>query len=296
MKNIFRNIFILTVGLFVLQACDTGRDSRFANDPSTGWIEFNSSATTTGQTADLVSVRLAINVPVYRNGLTVSYSLEAGEGDFTQYVTSTTGSVFIDPEQDFRLAFVEIPLVNMEAGRNFVTTFDIVITSVEGGGAVTVGVDENSITRHTVTIPCSNPDILPSDFFVGDYAIADVTATIGPGNGTENIGAGVVTLSVDPGNPNRRLFQATVLPAFLGATLFDFSLEFDVDSDVVTLGGFTGSGISCSGPEYGFTGAATADSGAWDVCNDQAITINYTEDPLVGCGGPYAAQFSLTKL
>jgi|GEM_PF-3508656 len=296
MKNIFKNIFVLTLGLLVLQGCDSGTDSRFQVDPTSGWVEFRTAATTTGQTSPLVSIPVDINVPVYPNGFSVNYEMTAVEGDFTNYVNQTSGSLFVDPEltEPTRIAALDIPLVNMEAGRDFVTSFDITITSTSSG--VGVGVDDTSITTHRVTIPCSNPDVLPSDYFVGDYEIADVDATIGPGNGTENIGSGVVTLTVDPNNPNRRLFEASILPAFTGGALVPFSLEFDVDNDVVSLGGFSGSGLSCSGPEYGFTGAAADASGPWDVCNDQSITIQYVEDPLVGCGGPYAASFSLTKV
>lgn len=296
MKNIFKNIFLLILGVIVLQGCDSGQESRWAVTPTSGWVEFRSASTTTGQTSPLVTVPIDIKVPVYPNGFNISYEMTAVEGDFTQYVSQTSGTLFVDPvlTEPTRIADLDIPLVNMEAGRNFVTSFDITITSTSSG--IGVGVDDTSITTHRVTIPCSNPDVLPSDYFVGDYEIADVTATIGPGNGTQNIGSGVVTLSVDPNNPNRRLFQAQVLPAFTGGALYDFSIEFDVDNDVVSLGGFTGSGISCSGPEYGYTGAAADASGPWDVCNDESITIQYVEDPLVGCGGPYAASFSLTKV
>lgn len=293
MKNILKNIFVLTLGLFVLQGCDSGDDPRFNNDPTTGWIEFRSAATTTGQTQAVLPIQLDIQVPQYPNGLNLDYEITAVEGDFTQFLSSSSGTLFIDPAITTRAVPLELELNNMDVGRDFVTIFDVTITDISNG--IGVGVDESSITTHRVTIPCSNPDVLPDTYYVGDYDIADVTAVIGPGNGTQNIGSGTVTLTVDPLNPNRRLFQAQVLPAFTGGALFDFSIEFSTN-DVVTLGGFTGSGISCSGPEYGYTGAAEADSVPWDICNDQSIIIQYVEDPLVGCGGPYSASFSLTKV
>lgn len=191
---------------------------------------------------------------------------------------------------------IDLDLANMELGRGFVTSFDVTLTAVDAS-SVSVGVTgSTSTTTHRVTIPCSNPDVLPATYFVGDYAIADVVAQIGPGNGTENFGAGTVTLTVDPFNPNVRLFESTILPAFTGGAAFAVSIEFSED-DYVTLGGFVGAGISCNGvDEYGFTSAAAADSVPWDICNDINVTIQYAEDPNSACGGPYASSFSLIKL
>jgi len=298
MKNIFKIIPLLL--LAITFGCDDNEENRFRSDPSTGFIEYYTAATTTGQTQPSISVPVAIRVPEYNNGLSFTYSIQAVEGDFTQFVSSTGGTVIMDPsvqssaDGDSRAASVDLDLANMEVGRDFVTSFDIILTAVDVNGVTLGGV--TNILSHRVTIPCSNPDVLLPDYFVGDYAIADVTAQIGPGNGTENIATGVVTLSVDPFNPNVRLFEIVILPAFTGGALVPASLEFSVD-DVVTLGGFSGGNISCNGvAEYGYGPAAAEDSGPWDICNDQSITINYSEDPLVACGGPYPASFSLTKI
>ncbi|MEY8847791.1 hypothetical protein AB9K26_03195 [Psychroserpens sp. XS_ASV72] len=292
MKNIIKIIPILLL-VFVV-GCDQS-DSRFRDDPTSGWVEFFTAATTTGQTASSVTIPVEINVPVYENGLNITYTITAVEGDFTQFVSSSGGTLFVDPTVINRSASITIPLMNMDLGRNFVTSFDVTITDVNVN-TVGIGVDDSSVTAHRVTIPCSNPDVLPADYFVGDYMIADVAATIGPGNGTSNMAPGTVTLTVDPNNPNVRLFSSPMVPAFTGGTPFSASLSFSED-DYVTLGGYIGLGISCNGAdEYGFTGAAAADSGPWDVCNDQTITIQYTEDPNGSCGGPFPSSFSLTRL
>lgn len=294
MKKIFNKSisFVLVLGLIILQGCDTGSDSRFNNDPTSGWVEFVAATTTTGQTSSSVSIPLSINVPIYENGLNVSYTIAAGEGDFTQFVASSSGTAFIDPVIETRVVSIEIPLMNMDAGRDFITSFDVTITSVDNG--VRVGVDESSITTHTVTIPCSNPEMVGADFFVGDYSIVDVEATIGPGNGTENFAAGTVTLAVDPTNANRRVFSVGALPAFNGE-IETVTIEFTTDN-VVILGDVDPS-LSCGGGiPYTFTGASVADSSPWDICNDSAITVVYTEDPFGSCGGPYVSSFTLTAL
>ncbi|WP_353780181.1 hypothetical protein [Winogradskyella sp. 3972H.M.0a.05] len=289
MKNIIKIISLLLI--VVTYSCDQTNEN-FNSDPTSGWVEFFGPATTTGQTSPSVSIPLDVRVPIYENGLNISYTISAAEGDFTQFVSASSGTAFADPADNTRNVSIDIPLMNMDAGRDFVTSFDITITSVDNG--VRVGVDENSITTHRVTIPCSNPAVVGADFFVGDYAIADVAATIGPGNGTENFAAGTVTLAVDPTNPNRRIFSSAALPAF-NAEIETVTIEFTTDN-VVILGDVDPS-LSCGGGiPYTFTGAAVADSSPWDICNDTFITVVYTEDPFGSCGGPYVSSFTLTAL
>ncbi|MEM6720491.1 MAG: hypothetical protein AAF611_14285 [Bacteroidota bacterium] len=278
-----------------MSSCASDVDnSKFQSNPETGWIEFRSAATTTGQVSPSHQIPVSIEVPVYPEGFNISYSFEAVEGDFTQFVADTTPApLFVDPQEETRSPNINIPLVNMEIARDFVTSFDVIITAVDKNG-ITLGDNAESILRHTVTIPCSNPDVLPGDYYVGDYTIADVEATIGPGNGTENFAGGTVTLSVDPFNPNRRIFTVGALPAFNGQ-LEQVTLDF-TDSDVVVIAEVN-PGLSCDGgvTAYIFEGASIADSTPWDICNDESITILYTEDPLGSCGGPYPSSFSLTK-
>lgn len=291
MRNIFKIAFVALLA-FTFGCEDKDNSDKFRDDPTTGYIQFNSAGTTTGQASPSVSVPLNVAVPVYENGLTINYSLEAGQGDFTQFVSSTSGTVVADPTDYSRDINIVIDLMNMDVGRDFVTTFDIVLESTDAAG-VLIGLEEDSVTRHTVTIPCSNPVEIPSDYFVGDYAISDVEATIGPGNGTENFAAGTVTLVAGAGNT--RVFNAAVLPAF-NAEIEMVTIDFTTDN-VVTLGDVDPS-LACGAgaPPYVFTAADLADSTPWDVCNDNTITVVYTEDPNGSCGGPYVSSFTLTKL
>lgn len=290
MKNIIKVVFVAI--LAVTFGCeDKDNSDKFRSDPSTGYIQFNSAATTTGQASPSVSVPLNVAVPVYENGLTISYTLEGVEGDFTQFVSQTSGTVFADPTDYSRDINVVVDLMNMDVGRNFVTSFDIVLQSADAAG-VLIGLEEDSIVRHTVTIPCSNPLEIPTDYFVGDYSIVDVDATIGPGNGTSNFEAGTVTLVAGAGNT--RVFNAAVLPAFNGEIEM-VTIDFTTDN-VVVLGDVDPS-LACGAdaPPYVFT-AATEGNTPWDVCNDNTITVVYTEDPNASCGGPYVSSFTLTKL
>lgn len=290
MRNIIKIVFVAVLAV-TFNCEDKDNSDKFRSDPTTGYIQFNSAATTTGQASESVSVPLNVAVPVYTNGLTINYSLEGVEGDFTQFVSQTSGTVYADPTDYSRDVNVVIELMNMDIGRDFVTSFDIVLESADAAG-VLIGLEEDSIIRHTVTIPCSNPEVIPSDYFVGDYAITDVEATIGPGNGTENFAAGTVTLTAGVGNT--RLFSAAVLPAF-NSEIEMVTIDFTTDN-VVVLSGAVDPSLSCDGATpYVFTSAADGNT-PWDVCNDNTITVVYTEDPNSSCGGPFVSSFTLTKL
>lgn len=142
----------------------------------------------------------------------------------------------------------------------------------------------------TVNRSCINPATVPNDYFVGDYTIADVVGVIGPGNGTENFQGGTVTLSVNGTNPNMRDFVTAVYPAFTGAAPVNASIEFTAGGVLLSN---INSGIGCSAPRVEFSSASNSE---WIICDgDDTIIVNYTEDPLGSCGGPYEASFSLTR-
>ena len=291
MKYLKKIVFVSTLSLLLISIGFTEKDSRFGGDnPETGWVEFDGTGTTVNPDFSTLAVPIEINVPIFQNGIEIGYELEAVSGDYTQFVTASGSSVFESPEDSDRLAFVELELNNL-SGLSEQVVFDVIITSTSIDN-VSIGIDENSPTTYRVTIPCTNPDTLPSDYFVGEYTITDVEATIGPGNDTSNFEGGTVTISVDPLNPNARLFDSPALPAFTDAP-FSFSLLFSTNN-TVTLENFVGLGISCDGDtEYGFgpTGSATS----WDICNDVSTTITYEEDPDGSCGGPFVSSFSLVK-
>lgn len=290
MKNL-NKILILMVSLAIFISCEDNVNDFVPADSSSGWIEFVSSSTSTGQQPNSVSVAVDINVPVYKDGIEISYTIQSVVGDFTQFVSQTSGTVTADPSADTRTAIIEIPLMNTDIARDFVTQFDVVLSSTDLN-QVRIGIDDSSITSHRITIPCSNPDVLPDDYFVGQYFVEDVTGTIGPGNGTENVASGTYEVSISPFNPNVRVFQAAAVPLF-NSNLQTFALTFTSDNVVALDPVLTG--IGCSAPQFIYTDAG-ANNTSWDVCNDEFIVINYTEDANLSCGGPFASSFSMTKV
>lgn len=294
MKNLYKLLY-LSVFIFAVGCINTNDDDRFLSDPLTGWVEFQRTATTTGQTSPEVSVTLNLEVPMYPDGLDIYYSITAVEGNYTQFNSSTGGTISVTPDNRTGIAVLTLPLAGMDVGRDFVTSFDIELTGTSIPG-VTVGIGSERTTVHRVTIPCSNPDVLDPTYFVGDYLLEDVVGTIGPGNGTVNFSNTVVSVTVDPADPNGRLFSVPILPAFRPGPV-DFKIRFD-ENDFVTLDGefSTSPGLSCNGLAlYTFTGQSAENAGPWDVCNDQFLIVEYTEDPRSACGGPYGASFSMTK-
>lgn len=291
MKKYIKIVALFCITAFVFNCSDD--DNTATVDNTSGWVEFRTASSTTGQTVSSASVLLDVNVQIFTEGLDIAYTIEPVEGDYTQFVTNpASGTIFADPSDYSRNTSLDLNLINMEEGRDFETVFDIVLTSVSGGASVNVGVDENSIVRHRVTIPTFFPPVVPNDLFIGDYTIQDLVATIGPGNGTENFASGVVTLSIDPLNQDKRVFSVGVLPAF-NAEIENVSIEFTVDE--VKLGGDVDPNLACSAAGAYIYTPSLANS-AWDISTDEVIIIQYTEDPNGSCGGPFPASFSLTKI
>lgn len=293
MKHIKNIIFVSTLSfLLLLVGCDNVDDSRFNSNLEDGWVEFNGTGTTVNPESETLPVRISVNVPIFKNGIDIGYELQPVTGDYTQFVTAPGSSLFVEADDSDKLGVIELELQNL-TGLSQQVVFDVVITSTSIE-SVSVGVDDTTPTTYRVTIPCTNPETLPSDYFVGEYTITDVEATIGPGNGTSNFQAGTVTVSADPLNPNVRLFNSPALPAFTGGVPFSFSLLFS-SSNTVTLQNYAGLGISCDGAnEYGF-GPLVEATTSWDICDDNSITITYAEDPNGSCGGPFTSSFSLVK-
>ena len=132
---------------------------------------------------------------------------------------------------------------------------------------------------------------VPADFLVGEYEIEDVSATIGPGNGSANFASETVTIEIGESD-TERVFTATILPGIGGEELITLDLicnEFilrEVDP-----------GIFCTeGTPYIYSEASS--NTTYDINNPQnEYIINYTEDPNGSCqGSPFNSSFSLTKV
>ena len=154
MKNTIKILFAL---LLVVNFSCNDSDGRFRDDPTNGWVEFTppNSAKTIDATATDLSLPVSINVPVYKNGLTVNYTLESVQGNYAQYVTSAR-SFYVEPVNN-RLPNPTIDLVFSNLDNNFSGSeiiFDVVLQSVSQEG-VKIGVDEFSITKYRITIPCT---------------------------------------------------------------------------------------------------------------------------------------------
>lgn len=135
---------------------------------------------------------------------------------------------------------------------------------------------------------------LDDSFLVGDYMIQDVSATIGPGNGTENFESGTVSISIDPSDSNKRTFIVNVLPAF-SPEGEEIILEINGDGSISM--NDVDPSVSCGGGiAYILTNAGSNNSVISSCDDNDFIVINYVEDPLSSCSGPYNSSFSLTKL
>jgi len=195
--------------------------------------------------------------------------------DFERNVTLPAGEYTTELE-------VMITDLDLDFTQEFDIAFDL--NDISDSNDTTI---PNPGTLFKVTISCE----VPEDFMVGDYAISDVTATIGPGNDTSNFEPGVVTLVAEG---TSRTFTNRVLPAFVAAPQ---DIVINLNCDVFQLGDVV-PGLQCTdGVPYIFTGTSRNDSSAYSVeGSDESFVINYIEDPEGSCGGPFVSSFSLIKL
>lgn len=307
MKN-FIKISCLPLILLCVFACNNNDDLKYNPKTGNGWIQFPDAnpdvILVNTQAQPTFDLGVDIQVPEVAEDLVISYTLVSVAGLDPNSVFSNSGQIvspagessYAGPTNNTSSEYTylanitfdtsAVPLLSQEM------VFDVVLTGTNSAG-ISVGLDGTDIpTTQRVRILCSNPEVLPSDFLVGTYMIEDVTGVIGPGNGTTNFAPGVVTITVDAFNPNVRLFNVAVVPAFNPA-IQPVSLELTEDDRIVM--GDIFSGIGCGPIQYIYTEAGE-DNSFWDICSDDFVLVNYTEDANASCGGPWVSTFSLTKV
>ncbi|MFD2915500.1 hypothetical protein [Psychroserpens luteus] len=282
MKNILK---LLPIMLLVLTfSCDDDdSSSRFSNDPTSGWVEFGT--LTAGTTITIITEELLIpvdiRVPVYQDGITISYELQAVEGDFSSIVTTGSSIVaepeVIDPFINPRIEQISL-VFNGVADLTETIVFDVVLTATDVYG-VEIGLDENSITSYRISTPCP----LDVDAIQGIYSVDEVF-TSGTNEGLSLAAAFGESYQVeavlDPNDPTQIKF---ILTNSIGFN------EYFGAGTVATLD-------TCNGT-VSFTSPLSLGGGFADMA---VTSTSYTESPAVitadgelGNFGPY--QFILTK-
>ena len=131
---------------------------------------------------------------------------------------------------------------------------------------------------------------VPSTYFVGEYEIEDNVATVGPSNSSSNFESGTYLVIA---NENTRSFQIGLLPVF---TLSDFSVELNLNCGIIQMNDID-INLSCNGIDtLIFASTNEAGSSIYDLNDDSSFIINYIEDPLGSCGGPFLSSFRMTKV
>ena len=265
-------------------SCEQDDDnSRFSDDPTTGWVEFSTptSGTTISIITEELQIPVSVRVPVYENGLTITYTLVPVQGDFSSIVT-TGNSIFVEPGQNgeengnTNLGKIVLNFSNV-ADLTDIVVFDVVLTGTDASG-VQVGLGDNSITSYRISTPCP----LDVDAIAGNYDVDEVF--------TDGVNAGLslaaafgesyqVNLSLDPNDLTQTRFILSNSPGY----------------DQYFVNGATASLDTCNGT---VTYSTPLNLGLF--ANMTVISTSYTETPAVfvangtlGNYGPY--QFVLTK-
>lgn len=158
MKNILKIVSLLL--LAITFSCGNDDGARFANDPTTGWVEFltSTSSTTISLQTESLTLPVILRVPVYENGITVTYSLQPVSGDFSNIVTTDGNTLeFLSnerpgPDGTPSIKNIELTFQNLSSLTE-VVVFDVVLTAVDVAG-VSIGLGEDSITSYRISTPC----------------------------------------------------------------------------------------------------------------------------------------------
>lgn len=264
MKNILKLIPILLF-VFTLSCEQDDDNARFSSDPTTGWVEFSTttSSTTISTQTESLSLPVILRVPVYKNGITVTYALEPVIGDFSNIVTTNGNTLeFLSnelpgPDGTPSIKNIELTFQNLSSTTPL-TAFDVVLTAVDVDG-VNIGLGENSITRYRVSTPC--PTIFSDSYNV------DVTA-LGGTAPSHN-----VQLVPVPGTDNQFTVSSTWGPNFVGWATGNpgFNGQFPYPAIITVNPNLTVDVIGTGSP------ALSGGSGTYDTCSD-VFLITLTQD------------------
>ncbi|WP_418637867.1 hypothetical protein [Winogradskyella sp.] len=255
MKKIIKLLPILLL-VFAFSCGDDDFSENFTtDDPTTGWVEFATpnAGTTISAATETLSLPVSLRVPVYKDGLNVSYTIQAVEGDYTSILTTDDTLTFTpDPSGangNTRVKSIDLHFENV-ADLTDLVVFDVVLTAVDVNG-VSIGVDDESITSYRVSTPC--PIIIADSYNV------DVSALGGA--------APSHTVDFTLVGPNQYSLASTWGPNFVGWATGDDSFNgqypypgFIIVNDDLTVDLISDDPLS---PDGG--------TGTYDSCNDVFI-------------------------
>jgi hypothetical protein len=180
-------------------------------------------------------------------------------------------------------------LVNTDGIRTQVIKFNVVLTGVVASG-VSVGVDESSIDKHTIIIPCTPALEIAADAFLGDYML-----TVPSGLslfGVNLFNEQIVSLTATGTGNLSRTFNAPYLPAYSASPE---TLIFTVVNGNINVG-LTPTSTGCSSAIQ-LIGNPNAILKAG--CDDSEILLNMLDfyNGSGGCGvSNVPVQLKLTKV
>ncbi|MBO3116994.1 hypothetical protein J4050_09555 [Winogradskyella sp. DF17] len=150
-----KKVFLFVSAMAMMVACDN-TTFEGGEDPTFGWLEFPSATSTVSATSDLMSVPIAVSftAPINKEDLTLTYSVVGVDGiDAGTIVTDTEGSTTIVGDTNTgEIVLNLLPDAALVVAANDEVSLDIEIVSNDR--SVLIGVDENTVTTHRLTLVC----------------------------------------------------------------------------------------------------------------------------------------------
>lgn len=153
MKKYIKLLSITAAIAITFSSCEDA-DTRFDNDPTSGWIEFAQAETTVAVTSRTTDVIIPINftAPINTSPVTVTYDIVNVSGNPLDVSTGLGSSLLIEGNTNTNSIVLSIlPTAVQTLIDNGDVEFDIVLTSATRG--IPVGI-EGSVITHRVNLLC----------------------------------------------------------------------------------------------------------------------------------------------
>ena len=279
MKNIFKLTAVML--LFVFTGCDDNDNgSRFSNDRTQGWVQFQFENTDVSLSFDTeLAIQVYMSAPLNQTDLSVGYALVPVSG--LDVNTVYNQSTLIIPANTGGQALVGgFPVIDFDltavANITEPMVFDVIIQSTDRA-SISVGVGTDKPLIHRVSI---NPSYDTSaGNFLGDYTL---TVPTGDGPfGAQFADGTVVTLVEGPSGTLSRTFGVDYLPGIaagdpISNIEFTFSPEGVFVADEITTG--LGCGSDFGGIVFGNDTGNEADL----PVGDSTVSLNILDFKFIG--------------
>src|SRR5690554_4599810 len=227
MKNIIRSFLTPLMLVVFLVSCNED-NSNFSHDKESGWVQYIDSddLQIIYGGVDEISIPVRLFTAV-NSGLAVNYEITAVEGDFSQIISSSTGS--FDIEKGDLISDLVIPISN--SGLSSKVVFDVKLVSTNRNNVVAGLENERPITKRVSVCLISVAPSYTGVAYESGVEGPTFTATLTEVAGEE------MTFSIDTAWGPALVAWLAGQPSLEGQYLYSGTLTVNTATGIVTVAG-----------------------------------------------------------